>query len=70
MNLQEAIDVFRKGGPKGIRRSSWPEGSWLKPNDYGVIDDLYYIGSDGQRCHRGFHMNAMSLVAEDWEPIS
>lgn len=68
MKLQDAVDAFKQGGPKGIRRRRWAPDTWLKLNDYMQQDDLMYMFGDN-RCTRGYSLNVFDITADDWEVI-
>lgn len=62
MQLKEALEAHARGGSKGIRRTKWVTGTWVKVNDYGCQDDLITV--DG---HRGYNPNLSDFFADDWE---
>lgn len=70
MKLREAVEGYLKGGPKGIRRSRWPEGTWVKLNDHQVRDDIAFVCADGEKRWTGYTPNIVDLCANDWEVVS
>lgn len=68
MQLREAVKMFEKGENKGIRRAKWHPTMWVKPNDYGTIDDMHYQ-CDGANGVKGYTPNLGDFFADDWEML-
>jgi hypothetical protein len=66
MQLREAMKEYEKGERKGIRRAKWHGSMWVKPNDYGVIDEMHFQHDGGQGV-RGYTPNLDDFFADDWE---